>query len=222
MGIRARPLRADAERNRQAIIYAAGPVLAKEGTAVSLEHIAEVAGVGVGTIYRRFPTIEDLVAAVLEAKMTRYADRAEEASEQALRQPWEAFRDFVLFMLEAQATDLAFSEMIINPQAATELFRGQIRRGYAASVQLVDRAKAVGAIRPDFDQSDLYMLLNANAGVVRAARRAAPQASLRLGQYLLQAFRERGAGPLPPPPAVWARAGRVARRPSRTGKTSVG
>jgi AcrR family transcriptional regulator len=212
---RERPLRADAERNRQAILCAAGRVFAKEGTAVTLEHIAEVAGVGVGTIYRRFPTIEDLVAAVLEAKMTSYADRTEQAAEQAVSRPWEAFRDYVVFMLEQQATDLAFSEVIVDPKAATELFRSETGRALDASIQLIDRVKAAGAIREDFDHSDLYLLLNANAGLIRAAGRTAPQASKRLGQYLLQAIRERGNAPLPAPPATWARARRARRQSSK-------
>ena len=206
MSAQERPLRADAERNRQAIVCAAGGVFAREGLAVTLEHVAEFAGVGVGTIYRRFPTIDDLAAAVLETKMTTYADRTEQAAEQAASEPWEAFRDFVLFMLEQQATDLAFSEMVVYPRAATELFRSQIGRAFQASVQLIDTVKAAGAIRDDFDHSDLYLLLNANAGVIRMAGRAAPQASSRLGQYLLQAFRHPDDDPLSPPPASWARA----------------
>ena len=93
-------IQTDAERNRQAIICAAGSVFAEHGTAVTLEHIADVAGVGVGTIYRRFPTIDDLVAVVLEEKMRRYADRTEEAAMASVDAPWEAFRDWELFIME--------------------------------------------------------------------------------------------------------------------------
>ncbi len=135
-----RPLRADAERNRQAIICAAGRVFAQEGTGVTLEHIAEVAGVGVGTIYRRFASIDDLVAVVLEAKMTSYADRTEHAAEQALTEPWPAFRDYVMFMLEQQATDMSFSEVILDPRTATALFRREI----AARVGRLHRAGRPG------------------------------------------------------------------------------
>ncbi|MCF4122613.1 TetR/AcrR family transcriptional regulator [Antribacter sp. KLBMP9083] len=211
MTISPRPLRADAERNRRAIVDAAGTVFAKEGTAVTLEHIADVAGVGVGTIYRRFSSVEELVAVVLEEKMTRYADRTEQAAQQALTEPWEAFGDYVLFMLEQQATDLAFSEVILAPATATDLFRSEIGRALDASIQLVDRAKEAGAIREDFDHSDLYLLLNANAGLIRGAGRSAPDAWRRFGQYLLQAFRERGTETLAAPPAAWARAGRARR-----------
>lgn len=88
---------------------AASRVFAEEGTEVTLEHIAHVAGVGIGTIYRRFPTIDALVQVVFDEKMIRYADRSELAAEQALTQPWAAFRDYVLYILEQQVTDLAFS-----------------------------------------------------------------------------------------------------------------
>jgi AcrR family transcriptional regulator len=200
-----RPLRADAERNRQAIVCAAGSVFAERGTAVTLEHIAEVAGVGVGTIYRRFPTIEVLVSVVLEEKMRRYADRTEEAAKQAVEEPWQAFRDWVLFILEQQATDLSFSDVILSSGTGSELFRAEMRRAFRASVQLVERAKNAGAIRSDFDHSDLYLLQHANAGLVKGTHRSAPEAWRRFGDYMLQAFREE-AHDLAPPSVVWTRA----------------
>jgi len=212
MATETRPLRADAERNRQAIICTAGRLFAAEGSDVTLERIAMEAGVGVGTIYRRFRTIEELIAVVFEAKMTRYADRTEEAAERALTDAWPAFRDYVLFILEQQADDLAFSDVILSPRRGTELFRQQTRRALRASIHLVDRAKAAGAIRADFDHSDLYLLMNANAGLVRATRRSAPDAWMRLGQYLLQAFRHPAAdGELVPPSVILGRVHASAR-----------
>ena len=184
-----RPLRADAERNRQAIICAAAEVFAAEGTDVTLERIATAAGVGVGTIYRRFATIEELIAVVFEEKMSHYADRTEEAAEGALTYPWEAFRDYVLFILGQQAQDIAFSDVILSPRRGTALFREQSKRALRATIQLIDRAKAAGAIRPDFDHSDLLVLMHANAGVIKGTRRSAPDAWKRLAAYMLQAYR---------------------------------
>ncbi|RXZ70751.1 TetR/AcrR family transcriptional regulator [Agromyces albus] len=201
-----RPLRADAERNRQAILGAAGSVFAEKGTQVTLEHIAEVAGVGVGTIYRRFPSIDDLVSVVLEEKMRRYADRTEQEAERALTQPWPAFHDYVLFILEQQATDLAFSDVILSPRTGTELFRQEIKRALQASIVLIDRVKAAGELRTDFDHSDLYLLLHANAGLVRGTHRSAPEAWKRFGQYMLKSFRHPGDEPLTAPSVVWMRA----------------
>jgi len=204
-----RPLRADAERNRQSIICAAGKVFAERGTDVTLEYIAEVAGVGVGTIYRRFSSVAELVAVVLDEKMKRYADRTEAAAEQAATDPRGAFEDYILYILQQQADDLAFSEQIVAPSGVSNVFRGHIHRTLRASTILIERAQAAGTLRPDFDHSDIYLLLQANAGLVRATRSSAPDAWQRLGRYMLQAFRHPGDEPLPPVPTVWARARRA-------------
>lgn len=205
MNTTAKPLRADAERNRQSIICAAGSVFAKEGTAVTLERIAAAAGVGVGTIYRRFASVDELVAVVLEEKMRRYADQTEEAAARATEEPWEAFRDMVLFILEQQATDLAFSDVILSAGTVSELFDTEVRRALRASIQLVNRARTAGAIRPDFDHSDLLMLQHANAGLVHGTHRSAPEAWRRFADYMLQSFRGE-TGTLSDPPASWLRA----------------
>jgi AcrR family transcriptional regulator len=201
----AKPLRADAERNRQAIICAAGSVFAEHGTTVTLERIAEVAGVGVGTIYRRFASIDELVEVVLEEKMRRYADRTELAAESARTEPWKAFSEWVLFILEQQATDLAFSDVILSAGSGSELFQSEVRRALRASFHLVQRARTAGAIRSDFDHSDLLMLQHANAGLVSGTHRTAPEAWRRFADYVLQSFRS-AAGPLSPPPAAWVHA----------------
>lgn len=201
-----RPLRSDAERNRQSILCAAGAVLAEQGTGVTLEKIAEAAGVGVGTIYRRFPSLDQLVGVVLEEKMRRYADRTEQAAEQALTEPWAAFRDYVLFILEQQADDLAFSDVILSPSRTTDVFHAELDRAFHASVILVDRVRAAGAVRPDFDHTDLHLLLYANGGLVRNAQAAAPLAWKRFGEYMLQAFRTSDGEPLTPPSETWTRA----------------
>jgi AcrR family transcriptional regulator len=205
MSTEKRPLRADAERNRQAIICAAGSVLAQEGSDVTLEHIAAVAGVGVGTIYRRFSSVDELMGVVLEEKMRRYAERTEQAAEQAQTEPWEAFRDYVMFTLEQQATDAAFSDALLSPRTGTDLFRDELSRAFRASLRLVDRAREAGVVRDDFDHTDLYLLQHAARGLLRGTQRTAPLAWKRLGEYMLQAFREAGAEPLTPPSKIWAR-----------------
>lgn len=201
-----RPLRADAERNRQAIICAAGSVLAEEGSNVTLEHIAAVAGVGVGTIYRRFGSIEDLVSVVLEEKMRLYADRSEEAADLAKEQPWEAFREYVLYILEQQATDLAFSEVVASPHGVSKLFQEESNRALRASIRLVERARKANAIRADFHHSDLFLLTNANRGVLEGTQRIAPLGWKRFAEYMLDAFRHPGDEELTPPAEIWKRA----------------
>jgi AcrR family transcriptional regulator len=205
MSTEKRPLRADAERNRQAIICAAGSVLAQEGSDVTLEHIADVAGVGVGTIYRRFSSLDELIGVVLEEKMRRYAERTEEFARQAEAEPGEAFRNYVMFILEQQATDAAFNDVLLSARGGTELFRDDLTRAFRASVQLVERARDAGAVRADFHHSDLLMLQHAARGLLRGTQKVAPLAWKRFGEYMLQAFREEGDEPLTPPSKVWAR-----------------
>ena len=184
----------------------AGRLFAEEGTHTTLERIAEVAGVGVGTIYRRFASIDELVAVVLEEKMASYADRAEEFAAQSSTQPWEAFEGYVRFILEQQTSDLAFSQVILDPSGASRAFQSEIRRAFTATLTIVETAKAAGAVRADLDHSDLLLLIHANAGIVGSLGQAAREASARFGQYMLEAFRDVTAPPLPPPPRAWARA----------------
>lgn len=203
-----RPLRADAQRNRSAILCAAAQVFADEGTSVTLEHIATVAGVGVGTIYRRFPSVQDLLAEVLEEKMRRYADRIEQEAARAGAEPWEAFRDYVMFTLEEQAGDLGLSDVVLSPGSGTEPFQVETERAFRAMELVVERAQAAGVLRADFHHSDLYVLQHANGGIVRGVQQTAPLAWKRFGELMLEAFRAPGAGPLTPPPAVWTQQGR--------------
>ena len=89
-----RRLRADAARNRAAIVAVARDVFAEHGLAAPLETIAARAGVGIGTLYRRFPTREKLVAAALVEKVAEYAEAAREAL--AASDPWAGFAGFGL------------------------------------------------------------------------------------------------------------------------------
>src|ERR1700677_3349125 len=93
-----RPLRVDAARNRAAIIAVARDVFAEQGLEAPLEAIAARAGVGIATLYRRFPTREKLVAAALIGKVAEYAEVAEQAL--AVADPWDGFAGFVLRICE--------------------------------------------------------------------------------------------------------------------------
>ncbi|HEX9519066.1 MAG TPA: helix-turn-helix domain-containing protein, partial [Streptosporangiaceae bacterium] len=94
-------LRADAARNRAAIVAAAREVFAEQGLEAPLEEIALRAGVGIATLYRRFPAREQLVAAALIEKVTQYADAAADAL--AACDPWAGFVGYVHRVCELQA-----------------------------------------------------------------------------------------------------------------------
>ena len=104
----ARPaLRADARRNRERIIAAAREVFAQRGLDVPVEDIARHAGVGVATLYRRFPTRADLIAGAFEAKMAAYADAVTQAL--ADPDPWAGFCSYIEQVCAMQAADQGFA-----------------------------------------------------------------------------------------------------------------
>jgi|SRR3954451_1229298 AcrR family transcriptional regulator len=194
-----RGLRVDAERNRQRVITAAREVFAEAGLEVRMEDIARRAGVGVGTLYRRYPTRADLIAAAFETKMSAYA----EATGQALADPdpWHAFCTYVEQICAMQAGDRGFTTVLTMTFPTAKQFEAARDRAFADFTTLVDRAKAAGKLRADFVTEDMPLFLMANAGVLAATADAAPHAWRRLVGYLLQACAAPAAQPLPEPPA---------------------
>src|SRR5712691_13153333 len=106
-----RPLRRDAERNRQRILKAASEAFNERGLEVSLDEIARYAGVGVGTVYRRFRTKEELVEALFLERLDSVAAIADDAFEAA--DPWSGLVSFMERMAELMAGDLGLRQMLI-------------------------------------------------------------------------------------------------------------
>jgi AcrR family transcriptional regulator len=194
-----RCLRADAERNRERIVAAAREVFAERGLAAPLDEVARRAGVGVATLYRRFPTRADLISGVFEIKMAAYADSVQ----LALADPdaWLGFCAHVERICAMQADDRGVTDVLTMTFPTHKRFEAARARAHEGFVELVDRAKATGRLRADFVAEDLVMLLMANAGVINAMGHAAPQTWRRLVAYLLQAFAAEAAAPLPDPPS---------------------
>lgn len=216
-----RPLRADAVRNRAIIIDAANKAFAASGLDAPVQDILDRAKVGAGTLYRRFPTREALIEAVLDEKMTRYAEAAEAAAEFAQQDPWGAFSAYATFIFEQQATDPAFAAASVAPIEGSLVFREQHTRALRASVRLVDAAKAAGVLHPRIHHSDFYLMQVANGAVAALTRNDAPDAWKRFAAYALEALRSHQA-PLPPVPEAWvARLNRVMSGGTRTEDGSV-
>jgi AcrR family transcriptional regulator len=191
-------LRADAERNRERLLCAAREVFAEQGLQAPMTEVARRAGVGVATLFRRFPTRDDLITATFAAKMAAYADAIDEAL--ADPDPWNGFRRYVERVCAMQAADRGFTDVLTMTFPAAESFEADRNRAGKAFGELIDRAKATGQLRRDFAHQDLPLILMANAGVVAATAGAAPDAWRRLVGYLLQAFAAEAAEPLPEPP----------------------
>jgi len=159
-----RAQRADARRNHERVLEAARVCMARAGIDAQIEEIARTAGVGVGTVYRHFPTKDDLVEALAQARFERLAElaRAALASDDA----WGAFDSFMRVSARIQSEDRALSEVLTSrPETMS---RAAERVDMLALVgELMQRGKRAGAIRKDADPQDVPMLMCALAGTYR-------------------------------------------------------
>ncbi|MER6791223.1 TetR/AcrR family transcriptional regulator [Amycolatopsis mediterranei] len=192
------PLRVDAERNRERILDAARRVFAAEGIEVSMSAVARAAGVGVATLFRRFPTREDLLDAVFADTMRGYVEAAEIA--EADPDPWNGFTGYIRAVCSMQVANRGFADVLTMTFPAAAHLEEHRARAYEGFLRLIDAAKAAGKLRPDFADQDMVVLLMANAGVITAAGATAPDSSARLVAYLIQAFTAPQSATLPPPP----------------------
>jgi AcrR family transcriptional regulator len=154
-----KPLRADARRNRQRILKAARAVFADSGLHSQMDDVAKRAKVGVGTVYRHFPTKEALLEALLRERFEELAGYAREALERD--DAWEGFCELIWRAAARNAQDLGFCEAV----ASTDSRAIAEETGLMAStVELIERAKAQGRMRPDATQEDVpLMMIGASA-----------------------------------------------------------
>jgi AcrR family transcriptional regulator len=194
------PLRADAARNRAAIVAVAQDVFAEHGLAAPLETIAARAGVGIATLYRRFPTREKLVAAALVDKVAEYADAARQAL--AGPDPWAGFAGFVERICELQAGDRGLSDLLSMTLSADEQVEQLRETANGLLATVIARAKAAGTLREDFVAEDLGLLLIATSAVMQVTRTDAPGAWRRFVALSLDSFRRSASPSLPAPPSA--------------------
>ena len=195
----ARPLRVDAERNRQRIVDAAKSLFAERGVDVSVEDIAAAAGVGIGTFYRRFPDREALIEAVFAAKLERATASARAALE--IEDPWQAFRTFVMTVARMHARDRGLKDVLLSSDRGRErvaAFRTTIQPLVA---QLVDGAKAVGMLREDVTLFDIAMIYQAVGAIAEFTRDVSPDSFERTLTLLVDGLvQHQTTTPLPAPP----------------------
>lgn len=208
-----RALRVDAARNREAIVAAARSVFAEQGLGSPLDEIARRAGVGNATLYRRFPTREELVQAALLGPMAEYLTAAEDGL--ADPDPWTGFRGYVLRLCELQARDRGLADLLVTTVRTPSDELEQLRdTAFERSRQLIARAQAAGALRADFRHQDLPLLLMANAGLVQRTQDQAPGSWRRIAAFVLDGLQAGAATPAPPPPDEHAVARAMAGRRS--------
>ena len=187
-----RPLRADAERNRRRILVAAAEVFAKRGLDAGLDEIARHAGVGTGTVYRRFPDKTQLIEALFESRI----DAAIEVAENALADPdpWLGLVAFLEKSIEMQQADRGLKELLFGEGFATghpdhSRFTTKTDRIFPIISQIVERAQASGQLRPDVSPSDLAMIQFMLHGLGAFATPAEPQLWRRQLTILLDGLR---------------------------------
>jgi AcrR family transcriptional regulator len=194
-----RPLRRDAERNRQRILTAASEVFNERGLDVSLDEIARHAGVGVGTVYRRFRTKEELIEALFMDRLDSVAAIADEAY--ANPDAWCGLVSFMERMAEIMAGDLGLRQMLMYATYGRDLVAIARQRNEPLVGRLVQRAQAAGQLRADIAESDIpfiVFMLTEGGHLASAANRAIWRRYLTLVLDGMQPGRE-GVTPLPAP-----------------------
>ena len=153
----ARTLRSDAQRNRDRILDAARRSFATDGLEIGVDEIACRAGVGVGTLYRRFPSKESLIHAIFERRLDDLQPVIDRAF--TVADPWDGFVELLFAMVAQQIEDQGFSQMIVTrlgPDAIPDHVR---RRFLEPAEQLLARAQQAGRARTDITAADLPAIL---------------------------------------------------------------
>jgi AcrR family transcriptional regulator len=151
-------MRADARRNRERILDAARAVFAESGGEAQMDQIAARAGVGVGTVYRHFPTKDALLAQMVEQRFAAFAEWAEEAAGEP--DAWAAFAGFLTRCLEHCASDMGTQHALMAGDGTGVAERAAERTGLSARTEaLIVRAQASGELRADFSIQDIPVVM---------------------------------------------------------------
>jgi len=194
-----KPLRRDAERNRQRILHAAAQVFTQRGLDATLDDVAREAGVGVGTVYRRFPDKEALVAEL-------FADRIDAmvvVAEQALAAPdaWQALVSYLEYAAETMASDIGFRQLMMFATYGRDRVAYAREQMRPVITKLVERAQAAGELRDDFRATDVPLIAYMLAAVAEYASYAQPEVWRRYLTLIIDGLRPSrdGVTPLPTP-----------------------
>lgn len=166
------------------------------GISVPLDEVARRAGVGVATLYRRFPTRGDLAAATFERNLSRYTEAVDRALDDS--DPWQGFRVLVYELCQLQAGDAGLRELLTMSFPASSIIEKRTVDALAKLGTLIERAQADGTLRPDLVPGDVVVMLLANAGVVSATLNSEGEPWRRFAAMIINAFAVHPAEPLPP------------------------
>jgi AcrR family transcriptional regulator len=158
-----RPKRADARRNYDKLIVAGREAFTESDSAASLEDIARRAGVGIGTLYRHFPTRTDLIEAVYVEEVGALCRSADDLSDAP---PWDALVGWLHRFIGYVATKHALAEELFAvADRDSEVFKSCRGAFYAAGEPLLRRAQEAGAVRPDVSIDDVVKMVGGIAKI---------------------------------------------------------
>jgi AcrR family transcriptional regulator len=147
-----RPMRADARRNYEKLVAAARALFTEEGTSAPLEDVAKRAGVGIGTLYRHFPTRQALLEAVYVGEVEAMAQAADKLSELP---PWEALSQWLHQYVGVAATKRALNEALLEAAPDSDVLLSCRTAIAGAGTALVERAQRAGVVRADTNFMDV-------------------------------------------------------------------
>jgi AcrR family transcriptional regulator len=161
-----RPKRADARRNYEKLIAAAREAFTEADRSASLEDIARRAGVGIGTLYRHFPTRADLIQAVYVDEVEALSRSAEDLRDQA---PWDALAAWLYGFAGYVATKQALAdELFAIADRDADVFKSCRSALYGAGASLLTRAQEAGDVRPDATIDDVLRMVTGIAKIPAA------------------------------------------------------
>jgi AcrR family transcriptional regulator len=199
-----RPLRRDAERNRLRILAAAAQVFTERGLDATLDEVARAAGVGVGTVYRRFPDKEALVAALFRERIDNLVTVAEDAC--AAPDPWQAIVSYLEYAAGAMAGDTGLRQLMMFGTYDRDQVSYAGDRMRPVITRLVQRAQASGDLRGDFEATDVKMIAFMLASLAEYAAAVTPDVWRRYLAMLIDGLRpSRAAVSALPAPAPTVR-----------------
>ena len=188
-------LRADARRNRELLLSAAAEAFAEQGLDVGVAEIARRAGVGTATLFRRFPTKDDLILAVVEQRVEDVVRAFESGLED--HDPWRGLTGPMTTVTAMQSADRGFFEAVGEHLHNDPAFAPLRDRVQAAAARLVTRAQEAGVVRRDLAPEDVLLLLKAAAQATDLAGDAAPGLHERYLGIIFDGLRPAAATPLP-------------------------
>ncbi len=166
-----RRLRADAVRNRAKVLEAARAAFAEHGAEAQIEDVARRAGVGVGTVYRHFPTKQALAEALIEERFDRTIAFVRELVDEEA-DPWRAIERCFEYCAATQERDRAWAAVLALMAGGVMGPREhQMRELLALEERMIARARAAGVVREDLTAEDMPALFCALASVVQAGGR---------------------------------------------------